>query len=41
LVVSIGGAYHMISRSLGIETGGSGGIPLYFAQAFSVALYTW
>lgn len=39
-VVRIGGAYYMISRSLGIETGGAVGIPLYFAQAFSVALYT-
>ncbi|AFZ15961.1 amino acid permease [Allocoleopsis franciscana] len=39
-VVRVGGAYYMISRSLGIETGGAVGIPLYFAQAFSVALYT-
>jgi solute carrier family 12 sodium/potassium/chloride transporter 2 len=38
--VRIGGAYYMISRSLGIETGGAVGIPLYFAQALSVALYT-
>jgi len=30
----------MISRSLGIESGGAVGIPLYFAQALSVALYT-
>ncbi len=37
--VKIGGAYYMISRSLGLEIGGSIGIPLYFAQAFSVALY--
>ncbi|PSO49845.1 MAG: Na-K-Cl cotransporter [Cyanobacteria bacterium SW_9_44_58] len=35
-----GGAYYMISRSLGIESGGAVGIPLYFAQALSVALYT-
>ncbi|MGK7877640.1 MAG: amino acid permease [Xenococcaceae cyanobacterium] len=35
-----GGAYYMISRSLGIETGGAVGIPLYFAQALSIALYT-
>lgn len=39
-VVRAGGAYFMISRSLGIETGGAVGIPLYFAQAISVALYT-
>jgi amino acid transporter len=39
-VVKVGGAYYMISRSLGIETGGAVGVPLYFAQAFSVALYT-
>jgi len=37
--VKAGGAYYMISRSLGIEIGGSIGIPLYLAQAFSVALY--
>jgi len=39
-VVRAGGAYYMISRSLGIESGGAIGIPLYFAQAISVALYT-
>jgi solute carrier family 12 (sodium/potassium/chloride transporter), member 2 len=39
-VVRAGGAYYMISRSLGVETGGAVGIPLYFAQALSVALYT-
>ncbi|MEO1521476.1 MAG: Na-K-Cl cotransporter [Cyanobacteria bacterium J06633_2] len=39
-VVRVGGAYYMISRSLGIETGGAVGIPLYIAQALSVALYT-
>ena len=38
--VKIGGAYYMISRSLGVETGGAVGIPVYFALAFSVALYT-
>ncbi|MDX1682906.1 MAG: hypothetical protein R3336_07300, partial [Phycisphaeraceae bacterium] len=37
--VRVGGAYYMISRSLGIETGGAVGIPLYFALVFSVALY--
>ncbi|MFW6316098.1 MAG: Na-K-Cl cotransporter [Cyanobacteriota bacterium] len=39
-VVGGGGAYYMISRSLGIESGGAVGIPLYVAQALSVALYT-
>ena len=38
--VEVGGAYYMISRSLGIETGGAIGIPLYLALALSVALYT-
>ncbi len=38
--VRTGGAYYMISRSLGIETGGAIGIPLYLAQALSIALYT-
>lgn len=38
--VRIGGAYYMISRSLGIEAGGAVGIPLYIALALSVALYT-
>ena len=38
--VRTGGAYYMISRSLGLETGGAVGIPLYLALALSVALYT-
>ncbi|WP_199250520.1 amino acid permease [[Phormidium] sp. ETS-05] len=38
-VVRVGGAYYMISRSLGIETGGAIGIPLYFAQALSIPFY--
>ncbi|MEX2590378.1 MAG: hypothetical protein WD334_09235, partial [Chitinophagales bacterium] len=37
--VRTGGAYYMISRSLGIESGGAIGVPLYLAQALSVALY--
>ncbi len=37
--VKTGGAYYLISRSLGLEIGGSIGIPLYFSQALSVALY--
>ena len=38
--VKTGGAYYMISRSLGIELGGAIGIPLYIAQGLSVSLYT-
>jgi amino acid transporter len=38
--VRTGGAYYMISRSLGLETGGAVGIPLFLAQGLSVALYT-
>lgn len=34
-----GGAYSIISKTLGIEVGGSIGIPLYFAQIISVAFY--
>ena len=38
--VKAGGAYYMISRALGVESGGAVGIPLYMAQALSIALYT-
>jgi solute carrier family 12 (sodium/potassium/chloride transporter), member 2 len=34
-----GGAYSIISKTLGLEIGGSVGIPLYLAQLFSVSLY--
>jgi amino acid transporter len=37
--VKAGGAYYLVSRSLGIEVGGSIGIPLYLSQAISVAFY--
>lgn len=37
--ISSGGVYSIISKTLGLEVGGSVGIPLYFAQVFSVALY--
>ncbi len=37
--VGAGGAYFLISRSLGLQIGGSIGVPLYFAQAISVAFY--
>ncbi len=34
-----GGVYSIISRSLGLEIGGSVGVPLYFSLAFAVVLY--
>ncbi|MBU4484221.1 amino acid permease, partial [bacterium] len=37
--VKTGGAYYLISRSLGLEVGGSIGIPLFLSQALSVAFY--
>ncbi|MCB0044186.1 MAG: amino acid permease [Caldilineaceae bacterium] len=37
--VRTGGNYYMISRSLGLEIGGSIGIPLFLSQAISVAFY--
>jgi len=39
--VGAGGAYYMISRSLGMEIGTAIGIPLFLAQAFSVTLYAF
>jgi amino acid transporter len=38
--VGAGGAYYLISRSLGLEIGGGIGVPLYAAQAASVAFHT-
>jgi amino acid transporter len=37
--IGAGGAFSIISQSLGLEVGGSIGIPLYLAQALAVALY--
>lgn len=34
-----GGAYYIISRSLGLESGAAVGIPLYFAQALGISFY--
>lgn len=34
-----GGAYYIISRSLGIEAGAAVGLPLYLAQALGIAFY--
>ncbi len=39
-IVRTGGAYYMISRSLGIETGGAVGLALYCAQSLSIVLHT-
>lgn len=36
-----GGAYAIISRSLGLEAGGAVGVPLYLSQALAVALYVF
>jgi len=37
--IESGGAFSIISQSLGLEIGGSIGIPLYLAQACAVAMY--
>lgn len=37
--VSLGGAYYLISRSLGPEFGGSIGLIFAFANAVAVAMY--
>jgi len=37
--VGIGGAYFMISRSLGLQAGAAVGVPLYFAQALGISFY--
>lgn len=39
--VGVGGAYFIISRSLGLEIGGSIGLPLFLSQAFSITLYAY
>ena len=37
--IGSGGAFSLISKSLGLEIGGAIGIPFYFAQAVAVAMY--
>ena len=37
--IGAGGAYSIITQSLGLEVGGSVGIPLYLAQALAITLY--
>jgi amino acid transporter len=39
--VGVGGAYFIISRSLGLEIGAAIGIPLFFSQTLSVTLYAY
>ncbi len=39
--IGAGGAYHVISRSLGVEIGGAIGLPLFLSQTFSVTLYAY
>lgn len=39
--VGVGGAYYLISRTLGLEFGGSIGIPLYLSQTLSITLYAY
>jgi len=39
--IGAGGVFSIISRSLGLETGGSIGLPLYLGQALSGALYIY
>ncbi len=39
--VGVGGAYFIISRSLGLEVGGAIGLPLFLSQAFSITLYVY
>lgn len=37
--VGTGGAYYIISRSLGLEAGAAIGLPLFFARAIGIAFY--
>lgn len=39
--VGVGGAYYIISRTLGLEIGGAVGLPLFISQALSVTLYAF
>lgn len=39
--IGAGGAFSIISRSLGLEVAGSVGIPLYLAQTLAVAMYVF
>ncbi|MDH3698195.1 MAG: amino acid permease [Flavobacteriaceae bacterium] len=39
--VGVGGEYFLVSRSLGMESGGAIGIPLYFCRTLSVTFYSF
>ncbi len=39
--VGVGGAYYLISRSLGLEVGGAVGLPLFLCQSLSVTLHAF
>ena len=39
--IGAGGAFSIISKSLGLEIGGAIGIPFYIAQALAVAMYVF
>lgn len=39
--VGAGGAYYIISRSLGLSIGGAIGVPLFLSQVFSITLYSF
>ncbi len=39
--VGVGGAYFLISRSLGVSMGGAIGLPLYLSQSISLTLYCY
>jgi amino acid transporter len=39
--VGVGGAYYLVSRSLGLAMGGAVGLPLYLSQAVSITLYSY
>mgnify|MGYP000684040523 CR=1 FL=1 len=39
--IGSGGAFSLISQSLGLEIGGAIGIPFFFSQAIAVAMYVF
>ncbi|MGI6393190.1 MAG: hypothetical protein ACOX2F_00395 [bacterium] len=39
--IGAGGAYYIISRTLGLRIGGAIGVPLFLSQTFSITLYSF